>query len=263
MIIDLNGKTALVTASSKGIGFAISKALADAGANVCICSRNEDNLSATERELTTHAPDRVLALAGDIGDAEFTSELVNKAQQRFGTVDILVNNSGGPPAGEVLSLTEAQWLAAINGNLLSVIRLSSLVIPGMKEKGWGRIVNLTSTAAREPAAGMALSNVTRAGVAAYTKTLAQEVGPFGITVNTILTGGVLTERFNSLVERSIKDTGETFDDAIARLEKTVPVRHFATPQEFAQTILFLVSPAASYLTGAAIPLDGGASKSIF
>lgn len=263
MIIDLNGKTALVTASSKGIGSAISKALAEAGANVCICSRNEENLRATERDLTSHAPDRVLALAGDIADAEFITLLVNKAQQRFGTVDILVNNSGGPPAGEVLSLTEAQWLAAINGNLLSVIRLSSLVIPGMKEKGWGRIVNLTSTAAREPAAGMALSNVTRAGVAAYTKTLAQEVGPFGITVNTILTGGVLTERFNSLVERSIKDTGETFDDAIARLEKTVPVRHFATPQEFAQTILFLVSPAASYLTGAAIPLDGGASKSIF
>lgn len=263
MIIDLNGKTALVTASSKGIGFAISKALAGAGANVCVCSRNEENLRATERELMSHAPDRVLAIAGDIGEAEFINQLVNRAQQRFGTIDILVNNSGGPPAGEVLSLTEAQWLGAINGNLLSVIRLSGLVIPGMKEKGWGRIVNLTSTAAREPAAGMALSNVTRAGVAAYTKTLAHEVGPFGITVNTILTGGVLTERFNSLVERSIKDTGETFDDAIARLEKTVPVRHFATPEEFAQTILFLASPAASYLTGAAIPLDGGASKSIF
>jgi 3-oxoacyl-[acyl-carrier protein] reductase len=260
MIIDLNGKTALVTASSKGIGFAISKALAEAGANVCICSRNEETLKAAEREL---APERVLAVAGDISEPEFINLLVNKAQQRFGPVDILVNNSGGPPAGEVLSLSEAQWLAAINSNLLSVIRLSSLVIPGMKEKGWGRIVNLTSTAAREPAAGMALSNVTRAGVAAYTKTLAHEVGPFGITVNTILTGGVLTERFNSLVERSIKDTGETFDDAITRLEKTVPVRHFATPEEFAQTILFLVSPAASYLTGAAIPLDGGASKSIF
>ena len=260
MIIDLNGKTALVTASSKGIGFAISKALSEAGANVCICARDEENLRVAERDLTT---ERLLALAGDISDAEFIHQLVNHAQQRFGSIDILVNNSGGPPAGEVLSLSEAQWLAAINSNLLSVIRLSSLVIPGMKEKRWGRIVNLTSTAARDPAAGMALSNVTRAGVAAYTKTLAQEVGPFGITVNTILTGGVLTERFNSLVERSIKDTGESFDDAIARLEKIVPVRHFATPDEFAQTILFLASPAASYLTGAAIPLDGGASKSIF
>src|ERR1041385_5142087 len=131
MIIDLNGKTALVTASSKGIGFAISKALAEAGANVCICSRNEETLKAAEREL---APERVLAVAGDISEPEFINLLVNKTQQRLGTVDILVNNSGGPPAGEVLSLSEAQWLAAIKSNLLSVIRLSHLALPGLEEK---------------------------------------------------------------------------------------------------------------------------------
>ncbi|HET6974467.1 MAG TPA: SDR family oxidoreductase [Pyrinomonadaceae bacterium] len=261
MIIDLTGKTALVTASSKGIGFGISKALLAAGANVCICSRNEDNLRTAESELAQ--PDRVLAITGDVADAAFLKELVSRAVDRFKVIDILVNNSGGPPAGEALSLTEEQWLGAINGNLLSVIRLSSLVIPQMKNKGWGRIVNLTSTAAREPGAGMALSNVTRAGVAAYTKTLAQEVGPFGITVNTILTGGVLTDRLNSLLERSIKDTGETFDEAIARIEKTIPVRHLSTPEEFAQTTLFLVSPQASYINGAAIAVDGGASKSTF
>jgi 3-oxoacyl-[acyl-carrier protein] reductase len=261
MIINLSGKTALVTASSKGIGFGISKALLDAGANVCICSRSEDNLRAAEQELGN--AERVFAMAGDIADPEFLKQLVNNAQERFKTIDILVNNSGGPPAGEALSLTEEQWLAAINGNLLSVVRLSSLVIPGMKSRGWGRIVNLTSTAAREPAAGMVLSNVTRAGVAAYTKTLAQEVGPFGITVNTILTGGVLTDRLNSLLERNIKDTGESLDDAIARIEKTIPVKHIATPEEFAQATLFLVSPHASYINGAAIPVDGGASKSIF
>src|SRR6185295_4305630 len=184
MTIDLTGKTALVTASSKGIGFAISKALLAAGANVCICSRNEDNLRNAEASLSKDGPERVFALAGDIADVGFLNQLVDRSKSRFGDIDILVNNSGGPPPGEALSLTEEQWLGAINGNLLSVIRLSSLVIPGMKSNGWGRIVNLTSTAAREPAAGMALSNVTRAGVAAYTKTLAQEVGPFGITVNT-------------------------------------------------------------------------------
>lgn len=263
MIIDLSGKTALVTASSKGIGFAIAKALFNSGANVCICSRNEENLRTAEHELASRDAKRVFALAGDISAPEFLNEIVKQAQERFGTIDILVNNSGGPPAGEALSITEAQWFAAINSNLLSVVRLSNLLIPGMKDKAWGRIVNLTSTAAREPGAGMVLSNVTRAGVAAYTKTLAQEIGPFGITVNTILTGGVLTERFNSLLERSIKDTSESFAEAMARLEKTVPVRHFATPDEFAQTILFLVSPEAAYLTGAAIPLDGGSSKSTF
>ena len=263
MTIDLTGKTALVTASSKGIGFAISKALLTAGANICICSRTEDNLRTAEAALSKDGPDRVFALAGDIADPEFLTRLVDQSKARFGNIDILVNNSGGPPPGEALSLTEEQWLAAINGNLLSVVRLSSLVIPGMKNSGWGRIVNLTSTAAREPAAGMVLSNVTRAGVAAYTKTLAQEVGPFGITVNTILTGGVMTDRLQSLLERNIKDTGESFDDALARIEKTIPVRHISTPEEFAQTALFLVSPQASYINGAAIPVDGGASKSTF
>jgi len=261
MIINLSGKTALVTASSKGIGFAISKALLEAGANVCICSRSEDNLRAAAEELAD--AERVFAVAGDIADAEFLKQLIARAQERFGNIDILVNNSGGPPAGEALSLTEEQWSAAINSNLLSVVRLSSLTIPHMKHHGWGRIVNLTSTAAREPAAGMVLSNVTRAGVAAYTKTLAQEVGPFGITVNTILTGGVLTDRLNSLLERNVKDTGESLPDAIARIEKTIPVRHISTPEEFAQMTLFLVSPQASYINGAAIPVDGGASKSIF
>lgn len=261
MTIDLTGKTALVTASSKGIGFAISKALLAAGANVCICSRSEDNLRTAERELANAGA--VFAMAGDIADAQFLSQLVDQSKARFGNIDILVNNSGGPPPGEALSLTEEQWLGAINGNLLSVVRLSGLVIPGMKNNGWGRIVNLTSTAAREPAAGMVLSNVTRAGVAAYTKTLAQEVGPFGITVNTILTGGVMTDRLQSLLERNIKDTGESFDDALARIEKTIPVRHISTPEEFAQTALFLVSPQASYINGAAIPVDGGASKSTF
>jgi len=261
MIINLSGKTALVTASSKGIGFAISKALLDAGANVCICSRNEENLRGAEQQLAN--AERVFAIPGDIADPEFLKQFVANAQERFKAIDILVNNSGGPPAGEALSLTEEQWLAAINSNLLSVVRLSTLVIPDMKTRGWGRIINLTSTAAREPAAGMVLSNVTRAGVAAYTKTLAQEVGPFGITVNTILTGGVLTDRLNSLLERNIKDTGESLQDAIARIEKTIPVRHIATPEEFAQATLFLVSPQASYINGAAIPVDGGASKSIF
>ena len=261
MIVDLTGKTALVTASSKGIGFGITKALFSCGANVCICSRSEDNLSAAEQTLNDSK--RVFAMAGDIADQAFLNELVDRSRERFGTIDILVNNSGGPPAGEALSFTDEQWLAAINSNLLSVIRLSNLVIPGMKANNWGRIVNLTSTAAREPGAGMVLSNVTRAGVAAYTKTLAQEVGPFGITVNTILTGGVLTDRLRSLLERNIKDTGESMEDALAKIEKTIPVRHIATPDEFAKTILFLVSPEASYLTGAAIALDGGASKSTF
>jgi 3-oxoacyl-[acyl-carrier protein] reductase len=261
MTIDLTEKTALVTASSKGIGFGIASGLSAAGANVCICGRNEETLAEAGRRL--EADDRLLAVPGDVSDPSFIEQLVNQCQERFGSIDILVNNSGGPPPGAALAITEEQWAAAINGNLLSAVRLSRLVVPAMKEKRWGRIVNLTSTAASEPSAGMVLSNVTRAGVAAFSKTLSLEVAEFGITVNTILTGGCLTDRLKELLNKSIATSGETFDEAIARIEKTIPVRHLATPEEFAQIVLFLASPAASYINGTAIPVDGGTSKSTY
>jgi 3-oxoacyl-[acyl-carrier protein] reductase len=264
MITNLEGKTALVTASSKGIGFAIAKALHAAGAKVCICARESAGMQDAARSIAQNDSARVFALAGDIAKLAFLRQLADSSAEHFGSsIDILVNNSGGPPAGNALSMSEEQWAEAINVNLMSVIRLCTLVVPEMKQKGWGRIVNLTSTAAKEPAAGMVLSNVTRAGVAAYSKTLAQEVGQFGITVNTILTGGCLTDRLRSLLECNIERTGESMEEAMARIEKTIPVRHIATPDEFAQTVLFLASPEASYVSGAAIPVDGGASKSIY
>lgn len=264
MQIRLDGKIALVTASSKGIGFGIAKTFRLAGARVCICARNQEGLRHAAEALADGHPDRVLALHGDLGDAAFLQSLVENTVRRFGgSIDILVNNNGGPPAGETLSMTDEQWFGAINRNLLSVVRLSALAIPGMKKKGWGRIINLASTTAKEPDPGMVLSNVTRAGVAAYAKTLAREVGPFGITVNTILTGGCLTDRFYALLREEIGGTSTSLDEAVARIEKTIPVQHLATPDEFAQTILFLASEEAGYLTGASIPLDGGASRSTF
>lgn len=264
MNVNLEGKVALTTASSKGIGFGIAKVFLDAGASIAICARDEQGLEQAHATLSAVDSDRVFAMPGDIADSAFLETLVAAVDRRFGRgVDILVNNSGGPPPGDALSKTEAEWLAAIDNNLLSVIRMCRLVAPFMKEKRWGRIINLTSTAAREPAPGMVLSNVTRAAVAAYSKTLAHEVGPFGITVNTILTGGCLTERLYSLLNKKIEGTEQTIEEALAEIEKTIPVRHVATPDEFAQTVLFLASPEASYVSGAAIPIDGGASKSIF
>lgn len=263
MNIDLKGKSAIVTASSKGIGFGIANALLKSGANVAICGRNPEGVDTALKELGEPETGSVFGLAGDISDAAFARRFVEHVQERFRAIDILVNNSGGPPPSPVLNLTEDQWMSALSNNLMSTIRMCSLVVPIMLQNGWGRIVNLTSTAAKEPAAGMALSNVTRAGVAAYSKTLAQEVGEFGVTVNTILTGGVMTDRLRSLVSRTLEEKGETFDEAIARIGKTIPVRHLATPDEFAQTILYLVSPEASYLTGVAIPVDGGTSKGVF
>ena len=264
MNVNLEGKVALATASSKGIGFGIAQVLLNAGASIAICARDKEALEQARDKLVAVDSDRVFAMVCDLADQTFLEALVTAVDKHFGCgIDILVNNSGGPPPGDILSKSDADWSAAIENNLLSVIRMCRLVVPLMKAKGWGRIINLTSTAAREPAPGMVLSNVTRAAVAAYTKTLAHEVGPFGITVNTILTGGCLTERLYSLVTKKIEGTDQTIEEALAEIEKTVPVRHIATPEEFAQTVLFLASPEASYVTGAAIPVDGGASKSIF
>jgi 3-oxoacyl-[acyl-carrier protein] reductase len=261
---DLSGKVALVAASSRGIGFGVAQALHQAGASVCLCARGQAALDAAVSELKSGGNNRVMAVAGDLSQPAFPSDLADAVRRGFGTpVDILITNNGGPPSGNIETLGEDLWLSAIQANLLSVVRLCAAVLPSMKTRGWGRIINLTSTTAREPVPGMGLSNVTRAAVAAYAKTLAHEVGPFGITVNTVLTGGVLTDRLNTLLGKRVEGTGETIEQAIAGIEGTIPVRHIAAPDEFARTVLFLASPDSSYLTGAAIPVDGGSSRSIF
>ena len=261
---DFSGKIVLVTASSRGIGFGIAKAFHGAGAKVVINSRNISNLKKAEKTLSSIDSSRVYAVSGDISQYDFLQSLVLKVENHFNDkIDILVNNSGGPPAGEAMGFSDDDWKGAIDNNLLSTIRLTSLVTIGMKHKGWGRVVNLTSLLAKEPAVGMVLSNVTRAGVAAYSKTISKELGRFGITVNTILTGGCLTERFYSLAEKQIEQTKETLEEAIERMQKNVPVQHISTPEEFAQAILFLSSDSASYITGTSIPIDGGNSNSTY
>ena len=261
---EFSNKIVLVTASSQGIGYGIAKAFHKAGAKVVICSRTYTNLEKSEKILSDDDPSRILSICGDISKLKFLRSLVSGVEKYFkGSIDILVNNSGGPPPGEGISITDKEWKKAIDSNLLSVIRLSSLVLPSMKEKKWGRIINLTSTGAKEPGANMSLSNVTRAGVAAFSKTLSQEIGINGITVNTILTGGCLTERFYSLLKKQVKKNSETLEESVQRLAKNVPVGYFSTPEEFAQIVLFLASEEAGYITGTSIPVDGGSSKSIF
>lgn len=257
-----NDKLVVVTAGSKGIGAAVAKSFYDSGAMVATCARDKQKLEELQSECSDK--DRMFVLPGDIKDLKFLEtfhqEILNKFKR---SIDILVNNSGGPPAASTLELGEKEWSEAISGNLLSVIRMSGLVLPGMRENKWGRIINLTSTTAREPAPGMALSNVTRAGVAAYSKTLAQEVGGDGITVNTVLTGGCLTERFYSLVQKQMEKNGETLEEAMGRINKMMPVNYISTPDEFSKFVLFMASSEAAYLTGTAVPIDGGASKGIF
>ena len=261
MTSSLSDHVALVTASSRGIGLGVARSLYEAGARVSISARDEQSISEAAESLGGES-DRLLASTADVGDPVALRDLVDETVDRLGgPIDILVNNSGGPPTGETTELTEEQWSAAIDNNLMSVIRLSTLVAPGMKERRWGRIVNLTSTTAKEPDPGMALSSVTRAGVAAYSKTLARELGPFGVTVNTVLTGGVLTERMESLIRAEIEGTGQSLEDAIARATESFPVRYIPRPEEFGEIIRFLVSNEAAFLNGVALPLDGGITRS--
>jgi 3-oxoacyl-[acyl-carrier protein] reductase len=262
---DHNGRVALITAASRGIGFGAAKALANVGARVAICARNEDALGEAARVLADQfGQDRVFALPGDVGDEAFLHRLVAETENRFvAPIDILINNNGGPPAGPTLDIGISAWRQAIDRNLLSVVTLCTLIAPGMKRKKWGRIVNLTSLTAKEPSEDMALSSVTRAGVSAYSKTLARELAPLGITVNTILTGACLTERLLGFLRADMETTGETMEQIMARVSATIPAGFIPDPDQFALVILFLTSSAASFLTGLSLPVDGGASRSTF
>ncbi|MDB4668912.1 SDR family oxidoreductase [bacterium] len=258
------GRVVLVTASSQGIGYGIAKAFLEAGAKVVINGRDQAKLKVALEKLKLIDKSRICSLAGDISNSNFIESLVSHTEKKFSSnIDILINNSGGPQVGPALSFSDNDWSAAIENNLLSVIRLTKLVTENMIKKKWGRIINLTSLLGKEPANNMILSNVTRAAVAAYSKSVSNEIAKFGITVNNILTGGCLTERFYGLVNKQIEGTSETLENAIARMSKQSVVERIATPEEFAQTILYLASEESSYLTGVSIALDGGNSKSIF
>jgi 3-oxoacyl-[acyl-carrier protein] reductase len=262
---DFSGRVVLITAASKGIGFAIAKNFYKAGAKVAICSRNKISLINAIKEIAGSSQENIVGFCCDLTNLIETQKLVSKVEDHFGSsVDILVNNSGGPPPMSISETKLENWENAINQNLLSSILITQSIIPSMEKNGFGRIIYLTSTASKEPAENMVLSNVTRAGVAAFSKTLSREIPPnSSITINTILTGGCRTDRLYSLVENQAIKNNESSDDLLKKLSANVPVGYFATPDEFSKTILFLASEEASYVNGIALPLDGGVIKGIF
>lgn len=258
------GKLVLVTGSTKGIGLAINKIFYHAGAKIVITSRSQLNIdkAISDFEEIGYEKDRVFVHKADLSLPEDVSLLTTEVQHYFSQcVDVLVNNTGGPKPSPVMELNETDWSKALNAVLLSVIRATSLVIPGMIEQKWGRIINIASSTAKEPAANMALSNVTRAGILSYTKTLSKEIGHYNITCNSILTSGVMTDRFYDLLGMP-----KGSEEAIKRIEELsadVPMKRFITPEEFAKYISFLASDDASYITGSAIPIDGGTLKGLY
>jgi 3-oxoacyl-[acyl-carrier protein] reductase len=262
MDLGIQGRVAMVAAASKGLGKASAIALAQAGCKLAICARHPEALEATAAELRALGAD-VLALPVDVTQAEAIARWVAATQARFGTIDIAVTNTGGPPAGPFAALTDEQWQSGVDSTLMNVVRLCRLVLPGMQERGWGRIVHITSFVAKEPVALLTVSSTLRAGLSALTKTLATQVGPDGVTVNAVLPGHTLTDRQRHLAEIPMAEQGITEEAYYAGVAKEVPLRRLAAAQEVGDVVAFLASERAGYVTGQSLTVDGGLSKGTF
>jgi 3-oxoacyl-[acyl-carrier protein] reductase len=261
MNLGLTGKRALVTAASKGLGRAVAAALLAEGCRVCISSNNEQRIEATARELSTPGG-YVRAMAADIADADACARLFTWTVQELGGLDILVNNTVGPPPGGVLDIDEAQWLHGFESILMSAIRLSRAAIPLMRSDKGGAIVNLASLSAKQPIDGIAISNTYRPALVGMAKTLAREAAP-EVRVNNIATEHILTDRIRDVAGRIWAIEGETVEETIERKGHEVPLGRYGTPRELANAVVFLASDAASYITGVTLAVDGGLDRGLF
>ena len=262
MELGLEGKTALVAASSRGLGRAVADELAREGANLLICARTVAQLEEAGQEIHDATGVEVVAVPADLTDPADIDRLMKTARSDFKKIDILVTNTGGPPPGPFESHSVKAWSTAVEQNLNSVLNLTRAVLPGMKENVWGRIINITSVAVKQPIDGLILSNTVRAAVTGFAKTLANEVAPDGITVNNVMPGFTRTERLDGLAENISATQGITEEEAFARWAGQSPMGRIGEPKEFAALVAFLASERASYITGTSIPVDGGFIQSL-
>src|SRR5256714_313621 len=262
MNLGLKNKVALVAAASRGLGRAVAEELAAEGAQLVICSRSEEKINQAAKEIAEAHDAKALAAVADVSNPEDVRRLTEFAFERLGRIDILVTNSGGPPAGPFESFGVEQWEAATRLLLHSSVELARQVLPGMKERRWGRILNVTSIAVKQPVDNLILSNSLRAAVTGMARTLANEVATFGVTVNNIMPGYTRTERVEELARMMAEKEGITAAEFVARWEKEIPLRRLGEPREFAALAAFLVSDRASYITGTSIPVDGGWIRSL-
>lgn len=257
MDLGIKGKVALVAASSKGIGKAIAFALADEGVNLSIFSRSEDEIERTASEIRTRFDIHVLASAADVTNTEQIDRVIEETVKTLGGIDILINNAGGPPFGFFEDFESPDWQNALELNLLSGIHLAKKVVPLMKNQNWGRIVNITSIAVKQPIDGLILSNTSRAGLIGFSKTLSNELAKYNILVNNICPGRIYTDRIKVLAEKRAAQSGIEYEKAIEEMQKDIPLQRIGTPEELAALACFLASEKASYMTGTTIQVDGG------
>jgi 3-oxoacyl-[acyl-carrier protein] reductase len=257
MDLGLSGKVALVAAASKGLGRAVAEELATEGARVVLCARGKETLDATRDAIATGTGAQVLAIAADVSTLEGIERVTTAALREFGRVDILVNNAGGPPSGPFEKHGWEEWEKAVQLTLRSAVELTRRVLPGMRDRQWGRIINITSIAVKQPVDGLMLSNSIRAAVTGWARTLANEVARDGVTVNNVLPGYTRTDRVEQLNAATAAREGIDVEEIQRRIEGQIPMRRLGEPREFGALVAFLASARASYITAQSVPVDGG------
>ena len=262
MDLGLTDKVVIVGGASKGIGRATALAFAQEGAKVVICARNPELLEKTAGEIRSETGTEVLPVAGDLSQAAATEKLVDATITKFGTVHVLVANTGGPPMGGFGDMDDAAWENAFALNFLSTVRLIRKVLPYMEKQRWGRIVSVMSMSVKEPIDGLILSNGVRPAVIGMAKTLSREIGKHNITINAVLPGRILTDRLKGGLAARAEKTGKTLQQALEGSARDVPLGRIGDPSEMASGIVFLASAAASYITGVSLQIDGGAIKGL-
>jgi 3-oxoacyl-[acyl-carrier protein] reductase len=263
MDLGLKGKTAMVAGASRGLGYAVARALAAEGVRVSMGSRSEQAIQEAAKRIGAETHAETLAVHADVRSAESIAAWHAKTIETFGGVDLLFTNAGGPPAGPALAFDDAAWTAAFELLVLSAVRMVRLAVPSMKARGGGAIVVSTSSAIREPIPNLALSNVVRSSAAALAKTLANELAADKIRVNHLLPGRIDTDRVRELDTIRGKSTGTSSDEIRNSYVKTIPLGRYGQPDEFANAAVFLFSDAARYITGASLQVDGGLIRATY
>ncbi|MBA4537392.1 SDR family oxidoreductase [Bacillus aquiflavi] len=261
MDLNLNGKVALVVASSQGLGRAIAEELVKEGANVMITSRDREKLQIVKQEIEQLGSGKVTYIKTDITNPEEIEQLIKATNEQFGKLDILINNAGGPPAGSFDSFADSDWQQAFELNLLSYIRMIKHALPLLRKQG-GKIVNIASSSIKEPIPGLILSNTFRTAIVGLSKSLAQELAADHILVNTVAPGRIATDRITYLDEVNAKKQGITRVELEQKVKTTIPLGRYGTPEEFAKVVAFLASDGNTYMTGSTFLVDGGMVKAI-
>lgn len=261
MNLDLSGKTALVCGSTQGIGKASALQLAQMGANVILMARNEQKLKEVLTELSTGGKQDHEFRVADFSNNDEVRSVVNELASKH-QVHILVNNTGGPAGGPIIEAEESAFISAFSQHLINNQIITKALIPGMKEAGYGRVINIISTSVKVPLNGLGVSNTIRGAVANWAKTMANELGQFGITVNNVLPGATMTARLDSIAENKAKKTGLSKEEVLKQMASAAPAQRVGQAEEVANGVAFLASPSASYINGINLPVDGGRTASL-